>query len=354
MGWPRVERLMSYISTDPYAGAGTFTPYDPGGFTGNLNQGPLASSGGLGGNRGSGQPINQPYTTSPQYGPPGSQGGPLPAGVPSLPNYAAPNGGSWGYVPDGNGGYMVASSGGPVAIAPTFSGGFVPAGGGQTVTGSLAGLGTPQANYQPTSSYDAIAPGGGAGSNAAAQNAQNQDKLSQVVIQVANSGLTGQQAIDAINQQMGYDTGIVWDPTRGNFDVSTGGPNGVQYDTNAQGVYGAHPFNDAGMPGGGGGGLTGFGSLINTLPTEQQAMAMPGIQFGVDEANRALQAGAAAKGTLLNGRTQQAIGQDLVGYALNQGYLPLAQLGLGYNQANFGNLYNLSQLGLSGVQTGNQ
>jgi hypothetical protein len=81
---------------------------------------------------------------------------------------------------------------------------------------------------------------------------------------------------------------------------------------------------------------------------------MPGIQFALDENNRRMMAGAAAKGTLLNGRTQQAIGESNIGAALSQGYLPLAQLKLGYNQANTGNLLDLSKLGLSGVQTGNQ
>jgi hypothetical protein len=51
---------------------------------------------------------------------------------------------------------------------------------------------------------------------------------------------------------------------------------------------------------------------------------------------------------------QEGIGKSLVGTALSQGYLPLAQLKLGYNQANTGNLLDLSKLGLSGVQTGNQ
>jgi hypothetical protein len=102
------------------------------------------------------------------------------------------------------------------------------------------------------------------------------------------------------------------------------------------------------------GGMGGFGSLWNTLPSAADAQNMPGIQFALDEANRGMQAGAAAKGTLLNGRVQQAIGASNVQNALNMGYLPLAQLKLGYNQANTGNLLDLSKLGLSGVQTGNQ
>jgi hypothetical protein len=98
----------------------------------------------------------------------------------------------------------------------------------------------------------------------------------------------------------------------------------------------------------------GRGSLWNTMPTADEAANMPGIQWALDENNRRMQAGAAAKGTLLNGRTQQAIGESNIGAALSQGYLPLAQLKLGYNQANTGNLFNLSQLGLNATSVGNQ
>jgi hypothetical protein len=105
---------------------------------------------------------------------------------------------------------------------------------------------------------------------------------------------------------------------------------------------------------GGGAGGAGFGSLWATVPTEQDAMNMPGLQFSLDEANRAMQAGAAAKGTLLNGRVQQAIGASNVQNALSMGYLPLANLQNGVRQQNTGNLLDLSKLGISGVQTGNQ
>jgi hypothetical protein len=113
--------------------------------------------------------------------------------------------------------------------------------------------------------------------------------------------------------------------------------------------YGAGDPRNVAESGGGGN-----GSLWATVPTEEEARNMPGIQFALDENNRRMMAGAAAKGTLLNGRTQQAIGESNIGAALSQGYLPLAQLKLGYNQANTGNLLDLSKLGLSGVQTGNQ
>jgi hypothetical protein len=102
-----------------------------------------------------------------------------------------------------------------------------------------------------------------------------------------------------------------------------------------------------------GGGMGGFGSLYATVPTEQEAMNMPGIQFALDENNRRMMAGAAAKGTLLNGRTQQAIGQSNIQAALGLGYLPLAQLQNQTKQQNTGNLLDLSKLGLSATSTGN-
>jgi hypothetical protein len=103
-----------------------------------------------------------------------------------------------------------------------------------------------------------------------------------------------------------------------------------------------------------GGGMGGFGSLYATVPTEAEAMNMPGIQFALDENNRRMMAGAAAKGTLLNGRTQQAIGQSNIQAALGLGYLPLAQLQNQTKQQNSSNLLDLSKLGLSATSTGNQ
>jgi hypothetical protein len=54
----------------------------------------------------------------------------------------------------------------------------------------------------------------------------------------------------------------------------------------------------------------------------------------------------------LNARTQQGIGESLIGSALSQGYIPLSQLQLGYNQANVGNLQGLAGLGLNATSVG--
>jgi hypothetical protein len=84
---------------------------------------------------------------------------------------------------------------------------------------------------------------------------------------------------------------------------------------------------DGGSGGGAGGGAAGmgYGALLApwtqnfTAPTADQALQSPGLQFALDEANRIGQNSAAAHGTLLNGRVQQALQGSNVQNAL-QGY----------------------------------
>lgn len=84
------------------------------------------------------------------------------------------------------------------------------------------------------------------------------------------------------------------------------------------------------LEGGGGGGSQGntlaglgysFGDSMQkfTPPTAEDALNSPGLQFALSEANRMGQNSAAAKGTLLNGRFQQALNASNIGNAL-QGY----------------------------------
>jgi hypothetical protein len=105
----------------------------------------------------------------------------------------------------------------------------------------------------------------------------------------------------------------------------------------------------AGSPGGGtgksigsgpsaGGGQFGGGNLSSlgynfgdamtkfTPPTAEEALNYPGMQFALSEANRMGQNSAAAKGTLLNGRFQQALNASNIQNA-EQGYNNV------YNQA---------------------
>jgi hypothetical protein len=164
--------------------------------------------------------------------------------------------------------------------------------------------------------------------------------------QLLQQGITGQAAIDILNRNPAT-AGIAYYPDSGDYGLPNGfyvAPNG----SNGQ----LDLIQRGGGSGTGGAGGIGLGSLWNNVPTEQQAENMPGIQFAMNEANRALQAGAAAKGTLLNARTQQGIGESLIGSALSQGYIPLSQLQLGYNQANVGNLQGLAGLGLNATSVG--
>lgn len=200
--------------------------------------------------------------------------------------------------------------------------------------GSLATGGPPQSLDNSFSGY---------GSNPAMQ----------ALREAFQQGLTGQDALNYVNSKA-PNSGLTWDPTRGNFDLSTGGPNGLQIDTNAQGVWGVHPYNDAFGGGGNGTGGIGPGSLINHVPTAQEAWNAPGADFWRQNALDAVQHSAAAKGTLLTGGTLK----DLANYAGQSGlantYFPLANLQLGVNQANTGNLFNLANLGVNAANSATQ
>ncbi len=112
----------------------------------------------------------------------------------------------------------------------------------------------------------------------------------------------GGQAFQAVRSAgLGGGIGPAWD------DISGGGA--------AQGANGAP----------GGSASVGYGSLLApwtqnfSAPTAEQALGSPGLQFALDEANRIGQNSAAAHGTLLNGRVQQALQGSNVSNAL-QGY----------------------------------
>jgi len=103
------------------------------------------------------------------------------------------------------------------------------------------------------------------------------------------------------------------------------------------------------MSGGSGGGANWGGTF--QMPTLADLQSYPGAQYAIDEANRGLQAGAAAKGTLLNARTQEGIAKSLAGFA--GGFYPqLFNEALQTHQTQYGDLYNLANLGLQGTQIG--
>ncbi len=197
---------------------------------------------------------------------------------------------------------------------------------------------------------------------------------------VADNGTTGAGAGANAGPTPSFTSGMTPDQVRQavtQFYSSKGvtpNPTSIDYWTqkyqefgNSDPGYFTQRLGQADEFGGGSGGGSSLGSLGNgflfnpmgSLPSVDQLKANPGFQYGLDEAMRGLQAGAAARGTLLNGRTQQAIGNNLVNYALGSQYIPLSQLGiqqqtanLNANNSNFSNLFNTGQLGLTGSSVG--
>lgn len=70
------------------------------------------------------------------------------------------------------------------------------------------------------------------------------------------SGMSGPGLI-AFVQQRNPNAKLTWDASRGNFDLDLGGGNGLQFDQNAQGVWGVHSYDDG--AGGSGSGSSGSG-----------------------------------------------------------------------------------------------
>ena len=104
----------------------------------------------------------------------------------------------------------------------------------------------------------------------------------------------------------------------------------------------------AGEPGLGGSGAAGgpaFGSFLTpwtqqfAAPTAEQALQSPGLQFALEENNRINQNNAAARGTLLTGRTAQALNMSNIQGAL-QGYGDVYNRALGEYGLQRENFYN--------------
>lgn len=124
------------------------------------------------------------------------------------------------------------------------------------------------------------------------------------------------------------------------------GPNGEYWAQGTQsgglgGVAGIWDTSAGGGAGSAGGGAMGaMGPWMQpydkqyTLPTAADLQGMPGFQVGMDAFNRSQQNSAAARGTLLNGRTNEAMGQAATNYAMQQ-YGNLAMLGKGAFDTNY-------------------
>ena len=96
---------------------------------------------------------------------------------------------------------------------------------------------------------------------------------------------------------------------------------------------------------GGGAAGAGFGSYLTpwdkqfAAPTAEEALNSPGLKFALEEANRIGQNSAAAHGSLLNGRVQQALGASNVQNAL-QGYGDVYNRAMGEYKLGRENFYN--------------
>lgn len=200
------------------------------------------------------------------------------------------------------------------------------------------------------------------------------------------TGSTGDQSLAGMDYQQAFQAaaqalGIPLNQTRGrgqeiadylnthgqqNWKASAGAgdwiqdPSGAGHDYSQAGSNGFQWLDDpAGNPAGSGGYAQGgpFGAF--TPPSLEEARNSPGFQYGLDETWRRLQTGAASQGTLLNGRTQEAMGKNLLNYAgltlypqaFNQALQTNTQ-NFGINQGNFGNLYNLATLGANTARNG--
>lgn len=155
---------------------------------------------------------------------------------------------------------------------------------------------------------------------------------------------------------------LQWQANQPNADPYLKTPEGLDYYTNAivsSGGLGADTsywknkstLASAGGAVGAGGaqglgfGAGGFGSSTFQMPTGAALENYPGYQYAIQDAMRGLQSGAAAKGTLLNGRTQEAIGKSLAGYTAGVAFPQLFNQNLQTHQTQFGDLYNVANLG---------
>ena len=136
--------------------------------------------------------------------------------------------------------------------------------------------------------------------------------------------------------------------------LSTGGLTDTKYWTNKATLASAGGAVGAGGAGGGGYAQGGpFGAF--SPPTGVDEQNDPGYQFRIDQGNKAIQSSAAARGTLLTGGTLKALAGYSQGLASNEygnvfnRALQTNQQNFGINQGNFGNLYNLSNLGMNAV-----
>ena len=160
-----------------------------------------------------------------------------------------------------------------------------------------------------------------------------------------------------------------WDPSVPVFDASGKSQN---YNEFLQGKglptfkFTPGPEDFAGGPGQGGANLGGYGKgdflqpWNFQAPDAQAVENSPAFQFRLKEGMQAIQRSAASKGTLLTGGTMKDLatfGSDLASTEYDKEYqrkIGEYTGGLGLKQQQFGNLFDLSQQGLTAAQGQNQ
>ena len=222
-----------------------------------------------------------------------------------------------------------------------------------------AGFAAPGATLQPPSLMaSSTAPAGGGTSSGDPV----RDWVVQTATQLGRADIANNPDywVGVIKQQGGdIDKGYWTDRMKSaNQGVGIGG--GSNYGaTNGHSGYGAIPMGSLQTS-------NTYGSGGFSEPSEQQAMSSPGVQFALDEAQKAVERSAASKGTLLTGGTLKALAGYETGLAgqlyndvfnrslqsaqfneqtgLNRGYY-----GLAANNQNYNQLYNLAGLGQRAV-----
>lgn len=146
---------------------------------------------------------------------------------------------------------------------------------------------------------------------------------------IALEGRLAQQGIKVLRNAEGT-AGKIQLPNGQIVDVivaAGAGGRGFTWDTGAGG-------QSAGGFGGGGGEMLAPYTKEFKLPSLADLQGMPGYQAGLDASQKAVERSAASRGTLLTGRTPQAVSQAAIDYAGGQ-YSNLAALSMGAQDRNY-------------------
>lgn len=121
-----------------------------------------------------------------------------------------------------------------------------------------------------------------------------------------------------------------------------------------QGLDGTTPPDNGGGAGGGNLASLGAGGMSHVSPFKglsyEDFLKSPGYQASFKEAQRGLQTSAAAKGTLLNARTNEAMGKSLADFA-ETAYGQEFNRALQTHQSAFNDDYNLANLGMNATNS---